>query len=107
MRIISDIGDNDRISINNNRTQGAGLEVGEITQFYGGPATGKTHLCHTMCVVLPHNYQAIYINTDGGFREDSIKSITDARGLEWKNIGQKIRWPNLWTAIHKGNASKK
>lgn len=67
-----------------------GLEVGEITQFYGGPATGKSHLCHTLCVVLPSQYQAIYIDTERGFRQDKIKSIAEARGLDWNTIHQNI-----------------
>ena len=50
---------------------GAGLETGAITQFYGASNTGKTHLCHLLCVVLPSPYKAIYIDTEGGFREES------------------------------------
>ena len=47
-----------------------GLETGAITQFYGASNTGKTHLCHLLCVVLPSPYQAIYIDTEGCFREE-------------------------------------
>jgi DNA repair protein RadA len=67
-----------------------GLEVGQITQFYGGPGTGKTHLCHTSCVILPSRYQALYIDTEGGFREDKIQSIAEARGLDWEQILQNV-----------------
>ena len=63
-----------------------GLETGAITQFYGASNTGKTHLCHLLCVVLPSPYQAIYIDTEGGFREERIQSIATARGLDWTNI---------------------
>jgi DNA repair protein RadA len=63
-----------------------GLETGEITQFYGESNTGKTHLCHLLCVVLPPPYQAIYIDTGGTFREERIKSIAKARGLYGSNI---------------------
>jgi DNA repair protein RadA len=56
------------------------LETGAITQFYGASNTGKTHLCHLLCVVLPSSYQAIYIDTEGGFREEKIESIATARG---------------------------
>ena len=65
---------------------GAGLETGAITQFYGASNTGKTHLCHLLCVVLPSPYQAIYIDTEGGFREERIESIATARGLDHTNI---------------------
>ena len=67
-----------------------GLETGAITQFYGASNTGKTHLCHLVCVVLPSPYQAIYIDTEGGFREERIQSIATARGLDWTNI-----FPNI------------
>jgi RecA/RadA recombinase len=33
-----------------------GLEAGEISQFYGPPNSGKTHLCHLLCVLLPSQY---------------------------------------------------
>jgi DNA repair protein RadA len=67
-----------------------GLETGAITQFYGASNTGKTHLCHLLCVVLSSSYQAIYIDTEGSFREEKIESIATARGLDWTNI-----FPNI------------
>jgi len=63
-----------------------GLETGAITQFYGASNTGKTHLYHLLCVVLPSPYQAIYIDTEGSYREERIQSIAAARGLDWTNI---------------------
>jgi RecA/RadA recombinase len=68
-----------------------GLHTGVITLFYGGPASGKTHLCHTLCVVLPSQCQALYIDTEGGFREDKIQSIAETRGLDWKQIRQNVQ----------------
>ena len=68
-----------------------GLETGEISQFYGPPNSGKTHLCHLLCVVLPSQYQAIYIDTEGTFRAEKIKSIAKARGLDPTNILQNIQ----------------
>jgi DNA repair protein RadA len=67
-----------------------GLETGEITQFYGAPNTGKTHLCHLLCVVLPSPFQVIYIDTEGTFRVEKIQSIAKARGLDLVNILQNI-----------------
>ena len=68
-----------------------GLETGEITQFYGSPNSGKTHLCHLLCVVLPSQYQAIYIDTEGTFRKGKVESIVQARGLDSKSILQNIQ----------------
>jgi RecA/RadA recombinase len=64
---------------------GGGLELGAITQFYGASGVGKTHLCHLVCLLLPPQFQAVYIDTEGTFREEKIKSIAKARGLEWQN----------------------
>jgi RecA/RadA recombinase len=68
-----------------------GLETGEITQFYGPPNSGKTHLCHLLCIVLSSSYQAIYIYTEGTFRIEKIESIAKARGLDPTNILRNIK----------------
>jgi DNA repair protein RadA len=59
-----------------------GLETGGITQFFGESNCGKSHLCHLLCVVLPVQYRALYIDTEGKFRVEKIKSIAEARGLD-------------------------
>jgi DNA repair protein RadA len=69
---------------------GGGLEPKEITQFYGPPFSGKTHLCHLLCVNLPHPFHAIYIDTERGFRRERIESIANARGLDYLNILPRI-----------------
>ena len=33
-----------------------GIEAGVITQIYGPAGVGKTQLCHTLCVMLPSEY---------------------------------------------------
>jgi DNA repair protein RadA len=67
-----------------------GIEAGVVTQFYGGPGSGKTQLCHTLCVMLPTNYNAIYIDTEGGFRPERIQEIANARCFDSKQILQRI-----------------
>ena len=44
---------------------GGGIEAGVITQVYGPPGSGKTQLCHTLCVMLSSDYETIYIDTEG------------------------------------------
>jgi DNA repair protein RadA len=60
-----------------------GLETGGITQIYGESNSGKSHLCHLLCTVLPVSYQAIYIDTEGKFRAEKIKAMVEARGLDY------------------------
>jgi RecA/RadA recombinase len=71
-----------------------GVETGVITQVYGGPASGKTHFCHTLCVNLAPLYQIYYIDIDGGFREDKIKVMARSRVVRsrenWEPLRQNI-----------------
>ena len=84
-----------------------GLETGEITQFYGPPNSGKTHLCHLLCVVLPSSCQAIYIDTERTFRIEKLHSIAKARGLDSKNILQNIQVAGQKTVNSKSHVWKK
>jgi len=67
-----------------------GIEAGVITQVYGPSGSGKTQLCHTLCTMLSPNHNAIYIDTEGGFRPERIQEIAKARGLHPKQILQRI-----------------
>jgi DNA repair protein RadA len=67
-----------------------GIEASVITQVYGPPGSGKTQLCHTLCVMLSSNYKTIYIDTEGSFRPERIQEIAKARGFESKQILQRI-----------------
>ena len=68
-----------------------GLELGKITQIYGAPYSGKTHLCHLLSVVLPAPYQAVYINTEKSYSSERIESIANARGLDCGKILPRIQ----------------
>ena len=76
-----------------------GIEASVITQVYGPPGSGKTQLCHTLSVMLPSDYNAIYIDydyrviyidTEGSFRPERIEAIAKASGFGSKQILQKI-----------------
>ena len=54
---------------------GGGVETSSITEMYGEFRTGKTQICHTMCVTsqLPlevggGNGKVVVIDTEGAFR---------------------------------------
>ena len=76
-----------------------GIELGSITQIYGASDAGKTHFCHSLCVVLPLQFKSIYIDTEGGFSGTRIKSIAQARGLDYEKILDNIN-------IAKANSTK-
>jgi DNA repair protein RadA len=71
-----------------------GIEAGVITQVYGGPGVGKTQFCYTLCVMLPPEYDAIYLDTESSFRPQRIEDIAKARGLDSKQILQRIHITN-------------
>lgn len=59
-----------------------------ITEAFGEFRTGKTQLCHTLCVTaqLPPamggaSGKAAYIDTEGTFRPDRIKAIAERFGM--------------------------
>ena len=73
---------------------GNGIETKAITQFYGQSATGKTQLCHTLCVTvqqLQTNYKTLYLDTEGTFRSERIAEIAKARGLDPNKALQNVR----------------
>lgn len=66
-----------------------GIETGSITEVFGEFRTGKTQLCHTVCVTsqMPINNggaegKAMYIDTEGTFRPERIKAIAERFGLD-------------------------
>jgi RecA/RadA recombinase len=68
---------------------GGGVESQSITEFFGEFRTGKTQLCHTLCVTTQLGYdlgggqgKALYIDTEGNFRPERIKSIAERFSLD-------------------------
>ncbi|HLG37180.1 MAG TPA: DNA repair and recombination protein RadA [Nitrososphaera sp.] len=68
---------------------GGGLETKAVTEVYGEFGTGKTQLCHTLCVLVQQDRpmgglsaKALYIDTENTFRPERIISIAEARGFD-------------------------
>ena len=69
-----------------------GVETSSITEkseMYGEIRTGKTQICHTMCVTsqLPlevggGNGKVVVIDTEGAFRLERLKPIAEHYGLD-------------------------
>ncbi|CAM9702109.1 unnamed protein product [Heterosigma akashiwo] len=67
-----------------------GIETGSMTEIFGEFRTGKTQLCHTLCVTcqLPvaeigggAEGKAMYIDTEGSFRPENIVKVAERFGL--------------------------
>jgi DNA repair protein RAD51 len=66
-----------------------GFETGSITELFGEFRTGKTQLCHQLCVTcqLPVDKgggegKALYIDTEGTFRPQRLVAIAERYGLD-------------------------
>jgi len=66
-----------------------GVETGSITEVFGEFRTGKTQLCHTLCVTCQMSIaeggaegKALYIDTEGSFRPQRLQDIAERFGLD-------------------------
>jgi len=87
-----------------------GIETGSVTEVYGGPGTGKSQLCFTLCVMLNENTdlhlqsKAIYIDTEKKFRPERLQQIAEARGtnkdlLNNISLARPLNTPHLEATI--------
>eukprot|EP00887_Chlorella_sp_A99_P007803 scaffold20.g7803.t1 len=65
---------------------GGGVETKAITEIFGEWRTGKTQICHTLCVTTQLNPKragrVAYIDTEGTFRPERIAPIAERFGLD-------------------------
>lgn len=66
-----------------------GIETGSLTEIFGEFRTGKTQLCHTLCVTCQLSVteggaegKAIYIDTEGTFRPARLQEIAKRFGMD-------------------------
>uniref|UniRef100_A0A7S2FVY7 DNA repair and recombination protein RadB n=1 Tax=Octactis speculum TaxID=3111310 RepID=A0A7S2FVY7_9STRA len=70
-----------------------GIETGSLTEIFGEFRTGKTQLCHTLCVTcqLPLDQgggegKAMYIDTEGCFRPNRLVAIAERYGVSPEGV---------------------
>ena len=66
-----------------------GIETGSITEVFGEFRTGKTQLCHTLCVTCQlavtdggAEGKAMYIDTEGTFRPERLQAIAERFNMD-------------------------
>jgi meiotic recombination protein DMC1 len=86
---------------------GNGIESMSITEAFGEFRTGKTQLCHTLCVTaqLPADMgggdgKVIFIDTEGTFRPSRIMSIAERFGVDGNEILGNITYARAYTHEH-------
>jgi meiotic recombination protein DMC1 len=86
---------------------GGGIESMAITEVFGEFRTGKTQLCHTLCVTaqLPRsqgggNGKVAYIDTESTFRPEKICKIAERFGLDGETVLENITYGRAYTTEH-------
>ena len=86
---------------------GGGIETGSITEIFGEFRTGKTQLCHTLCVTcqIPLEQgggegKAMYIDTEGTFRPKRLISIAERYGLNPQDVLDNVAYARAYNSDH-------
>lgn len=84
-----------------------GIETGSITELYGEFRSGKTQLCHTLCVTcqLPIDMggaegKAMYVDTEGNFRPQRLAQIAERYGLSIPDVLDNVAYARAHNTEH-------
>jgi DNA repair protein RAD51 len=84
-----------------------GIETGSITEMFGEFRTGKTQLCHQLCVTcqLPLDQgggegKALYIDTEGTFRPQRLLAIAERYGLNGDDVLDNVAYARAYNSDH-------
>ena len=87
-----------------------GIETGSITEIYGEFRTGKTQLCHQLCVTcqLPVEQgggegKAMYIDTEGTFRPERLIAMAERDGLDSQSVMDNVAYARAYNSDHQSN----
>ncbi len=100
----------DRISTgskNLDELLGGGIETWAMTEFYGEFGSGKSQVCHTLCVMVQGDKGhgglgagAVYIDTEGTFRPERIAEISEARDIDPEKVLSRIIVARAYNSAH-------
>jgi len=84
-----------------------GLETQAVTEFYGEFGSGKSQICHTLCVTAREPIESggldsgvIYIDTEGTFRPERVEQIARARGLDYRQVLKSVAICKIYNSSH-------
>jgi DNA repair protein RadA len=84
-----------------------GIETQAITEFYGEFGSGKSQICHTLCVTSQRPPEegglgagVILIDTEGTFRPERVDQIARARGLDSDEVLKRIAICKAYNSSH-------
>lgn len=86
---------------------GGGVETRAVTEIFGEYGTGKTQICHTLCVMASQDRdhgglggKAIYIDTENTFRPERVVSICSSRNIEPDHVLDSIIVAKAYNSAH-------
>ena len=84
-----------------------GIETQAVTEFYGEFGSGKTQICHTLCLTVQQpveqgglNGSAVYIDTENTFRPERLRDIATERGMDPDKALERIIVAKAYNSSH-------
>ncbi|MBD3172775.1 DNA repair and recombination protein RadA [Candidatus Bathyarchaeota archaeon] len=84
-----------------------GIETQSLTEFYGEFGSGKSQLCHQLCVTVQLgeaqgglNGNVLYIDTEATFRPERVQQIAPRFGIKPREVLKGIVYAEAYTSNH-------
>jgi DNA repair protein RadA len=84
-----------------------GIETQSLTEFYGEFGSGKSQICHQLCVTVQLeeaqgglNGSVLYIDTEATFRPERVQQIAPRFGIKPKDALKGIVYAEAYTSDH-------
>ena len=84
-----------------------GIETQSLTEFYGEFGSGKSQLCHQLCVTVQLgeaqgglNGNVLYIDTEATFRPERVQQIAPRFGIKPNDVLKGIVYAEAYTSNH-------
>ncbi len=86
---------------------GGGVETQSLTEFYGEFGSGKSQLCHQLCVTVQLgeaqgglNGSVLFIDTESTFRPERVQQIAPRFGVKPADVLKGIVYAEAYTSNH-------
>jgi DNA repair protein RadA len=86
---------------------GGGIETGGMTEMYGTYRSGKTQVCHQLCVNVQKPKEegglegaALYIDSEGTFRPERLIQMSEAAGMDPKKVMKNVITAKAYSSDH-------
>jgi DNA repair protein RadA len=84
-----------------------GIETQAVTEFYGEFGSGKSQICHTLCITAGQPVESggldsgvIYVDTEGTFRPERLEQIARERGVDPLHALKNVAVCKVYNSAH-------